>query len=127
MTTLDEVFADVLHVKKPAVRKAAPPISPLAELQKSLDRLTGMGANRVDLSKPVVKSSAKSRRVRKTEILKQTEKRDYAFHSATGDESFATRSSREIGKGDNIIKAAEEDSIVLHGSLVSKGQITGEH
>ncbi len=35
MTTLDEVFADVLHVKKPAVRKAAPPIRPLAELQKS--------------------------------------------------------------------------------------------
>ena len=42
MSTLDDIFADVLHIKPTPVKKS-PPISPLAELQKALDVLTGTG------------------------------------------------------------------------------------
>ena len=50
MNTLDEIFADVLHIKNTPAKKAAP-IDPLVKLQKAMDQLTGMGADRCDLSK----------------------------------------------------------------------------
>ena len=124
MNMLDEIFADVLHIKKPPVKKAAP-IAPLAKLQKALDQLTGTGPDRCDLSKVDTHRHAPARR--KVMVVKATERRDRIFHDQTGDESLATCSSREFGKGNRIAKADAEDSIVLHGGFVSKGQITGEH
>lgn len=121
MNTLEEILNNALGVKSPAVKKAAP-IDPLAKLQKQLDLLTGTGADRCDLSKAATKAPA-----RKTVVMKQTAKRDYAFHAATNDESFGTRSARAIGKGDNISKAAAEDAVDIAPSFTSLSRLTGKY
>jgi len=117
MSTLDEIFADVLHIKPTPVKKS-PPISPLVKLQKALDELTGMGPDRCDLSKPVVKSSAKSRRVRIVKFDPIT-KRAMTRTDPLGEESLGTTTARAIRKS--------EDDIALYDGFVSRGQITGEH
>ena len=118
---LEAIFNEALHVTRPASKKPAAPIDPLVKLQKALDALTGTGAERCDLSKAATKTPA-----RKTVVMKETEKRDYAFHKATRDESFGTRSHREIAGGNNIAKAAREDAIVLHGGFTSRADLTGK-
>ena len=118
---LEAIFNDTLHVKKTVMK--ASPLDPLVELQKSLDKLVGTGASRCDLSKMGTRAPVRPREV----ILKQTEKRDLAFQLATGDESFGTRSHREIAGGNNITKAAREDAIVLHGGFTSRADLTGKH
>lgn len=123
MNTLDKLFADALHAKRPATKKPVAPIDPLVKLQKALDELSAAsGTERCDLSKAVATAPARRPEI----VLKQTARRDYAFHKATGDESLGTRSARDIAGGDNIVKAAREDAIVLHGGFVSRSDLTGQ-
>ena len=96
----------------------------LVELQKNLDHLSkSVGMPRVDLT--TVKSTAQ--RTPKTVVMKQTAKRDMAFHAATQDESFGTRSARAIGKGDNISKAAAEDAVDIAPGFTSMSRLTGKY
>jgi len=122
MNMLEKILDDALGIKPTPARRAAAPVDPLAKLQKALDELTGTGADRCDLSKAATKAPA-----RKTVVMKQTARRDHAFISATGDEGLGTRSHREIAGGNNITKAAREDSIVLHGGFASRADLTGKH
>ena len=115
---LDKIFG----TQSPNVNKAAKPKkSPaqvMAELQKNLDILAkSVGEPRVDLSKPVVKSIAKGRRVRIVKFDPIT-KRAMTRTDPLGDENLGTTTARAVRKC--------EDDVDLYGGFVSKGQITGE-
>ena len=116
MNVLDKIFADALHIKNTPAKKAAP-IDPLVKLQKALDQLTGMGPDRCDLSKPVVKSSTRNRRVRIVKFDPVT-KRAMTRTDPLGDENLGTTTARAIRKS--------EDDLELYGGFVSRGQITGD-
>lgn len=115
---LDEIFG----TQSPSVNKAAKPKkSPaqvVAELQKNLNILAkSFGATPVDLSKPVVKSTANSRRVRIVKFDPVT-KRAMTRTDPLADENLGTTTARAVRKS--------EDDVDLYGGFVSKGQITGD-
>ena len=112
MNELDRIFTDALHVKNAPAKKAAP-IDPLIRLQKALDELTGTGVNRCDLSKPVVKSTAK-RRVRIVKFDPIT-RRAMTRTDPLGDENLGTTTARAVRKC--------EDDVDLYQGFVSKSQI----
>ena len=87
-TELDKIFG----TKTPVVRKTAKPRTSPAAVIKELDR------NLAILRKSFGDTLAATP-IRKGAdvILKQTERRDFAFQAATGDESLGTLSARAGG------------------------------
>ena len=118
MTELDILFAS-FEPKKPVVRKAAAPISPLAKLQKHLDALSkSLGEPRIDLSNATTKAPMKTQRAQIVKFDPDT-RRAITRNDPLADENLGTTSARAIRKA--------EDEVDLYSGFTSRSRITGEH